>query len=1668
MAFGNSRSEQQAKAKKAVKSSGQVKTVKKEAEKRVKRNYYSTGNRVVDRMSQQTYFNSKPENPKYKALNEQLKDSRLYLRNGRRMNAIADYDKEQGRWNYTGVKKDAYKVNFVRDGSGSHTTKSGKKLKGTRLLSDNMMKEYRRNDKVSTGNLLDNSPIHKVDPTGKPSVSPIKEGFKKASESKNPLKAVGHVAGGFVGAGMKGINEISDALNTLNYGAHGLASGTIEGFNNNGKLDKGELKSALSKGLKKGKKGIMSGLDSSGKYDDARYGWYDTFKALSDDKIERNERRGKLYSEKELKAIDAKLAGAGLVADIGGAILTANAGGLAKAGAKLTSKGSKIAGGAATGLSKVAKIADLGIDIPVADLVRGTNKTFEGAKEAVKVKNVSDVVNKNLKNINKGAKSQAIQEHLVNSTVNKVNKMRGIREVNNGVKIGGFEVVGPKTVQNIADSKLNVPGKALNSLIDQIQAKRRKAGLNPNTIDNLAGTAISKANTKGKLIDIKDLTKEKIQNNIPDMSNLQLMRRNNGEKIIAGKPLSYWAKIEGDIANEVFEKGNISDVLKAEQKTYGGKTLDYYKDMQKQIEQELNYNKSISKGIKTEKSMDNKLSQAIALDDERELRKLNKAKNSFEEMISSRNNNLPKVNQVQSIIQDKPVLKELTQKIRPLKQGDDYLRFTDESSDAFYDYVMKNNPKLYSKLTGESDVIEETINATAKLSNPTKAPTLNDFLSKTKKVDLKKPVEKTKIGKQMPYNNRFSAYSNIEKMFKDPGFKTDKKGILERQAKIEQIAKPLSNKTLSKKDRAEVVNQLNDMFFDGYEVISYNASENNLKQFTDALQRGMDNMYNNVPELLNVALNDFKKYSSSLVDPNYSAKTDFRANKFKTTKTKLNKRKAELNVKIKSGKATVADREELRKIQNTINEFDGWWDKYGRMNPEEWDNFANGKSKELKGYYDALEEHADIAKYNKLGYDDFVTANKGSKEYKKQMQEFSEYMLEEGNENLRDAKRNFEARQNKDGSMSYSPLAEKELAMSDVGEVSFDLNTQINSMRKRYNFEKPQSPKLKVGKGQKLGELPPVQHNLRNLRKVIEKEIDIMYKEPNAYKTMNDAFKQIKMDYVTSLRKMGVDDNKYFHKVVALQNELKANFEKINLQRHSNKEIEMNLQLLARKIEDTFNEIEQSFDLNDGAKNDIYDKIYNKVNQTKTDTPYVSPYPVNEWGEIIEPPSKALNANLSAPNNKVDELINPSIEKPNNGLQGVENTSKINNKNPLLNMYDEITKDYKAGVTGLNPGWHMMNGIQNKLNNGYGIGSLQFDKKLRNQAKDLVTYLEGEKEFLGKKYGRKTPTEGMLNQVVGKNADGSSIKLKDVADVMEMEGLIDSKFLDDVRNNGGNFINDYIRPSGDKSIFGGLGLMQNVRTESYDKATQVLGQLKKGNNLSTGIDMANKYLFDYDAVSDVEKNVLKRIMPFYTYYRKNLPLQLERFANSPRAMSQYIDAKNQFEKGIDNEDKQRRNEWNNDKLQVPGFYKVDQKGNPYNLMFNPSTPWDALMQLPTPNGEGVNNLPSFNPILQSLYEYYGKGEDYFGNKFGEKGNNKNVLQHLLEQVVEPSTGTFGKLNKHEREKDKMSKENEALDLLKILTGVNAKYYKSYQDWGFEDNDDYTPEFKKKVLKNRYN
>ena len=135
---------------------------------------------------------------------------------------------------------------------------------------------------------------------------------------------------------------------------------------------------------------------------------------------------------------------------------------------------------------------------------------------------------------------------------------------------------------------------------------------------------------------------------------------------------------------------------------------------------------------------------------------------------------------------------------------------------------------------------------------------------------------------------------------------------------------------------------------------------------------------------------------------------------------------------------------------------------------------------------------------------------------------------------------------------------------------------------------------------QKLKDLPPVKENLANLRKTIQKEIKYMFENPDKYKEFEGAFKQVKLDYVNSLRSIGVPDEKYFHKVVALQDELKGKMNDILKGGTKNTPLlKMELQKLASRVDETFKGFDDVvLDKIDDVNIKTFDDVVTDLNKT--------------------------------------------------------------------------------------------------------------------------------------------------------------------------------------------------------------------------------------------------------------------------------------------------------------------------------------------------------------------------------------------------------------------------------------------------------------------------------------
>lgn len=131
-----------------------------------------------------------------------------------------------------------------------------------------------------------------------------------------------------------------------------------------------------------------------------------------------------------------------------------------------------------------------------------------------------------------------------------------------------------------------------------------------------------------------------------------------------------------------------------------------------------------------------------------------------------------------------------------------------------------------------------------------------------------------------------------------------------------------------------------------------------------------------------------------------------------------------------------------------------------------------------------------------------------------------------------------------------------------------------------------------------------------------------------------------------------------------------------------------------------------------------------------------------------------------------------------------------------------------------------------------------------------------------------------------------------------------------------------------------------------------------------------KYLFDYNELSKVERDLFKKVWPFYTWMRKNIPLQFEHLVTKPYKYSAiakgirgigYVDPETEIERSARpdyfDDLEAFKTPLQNAFKGVPGLEKFFESDNP--LYFNPNFPFQDLNRV-----EMRDLIASLNPLIK--------------------------------------------------------------------------------------------------------
>jgi hypothetical protein len=344
-------------------------------------------------------------------------------------------------------------------------------------------------------------------------------------------------------------------------------------------------------------------------------------------------------------------------------------------------------------------------------------------------------------------------------------------------------------------------------------------------------------------------------------------------------------------------------------------------------------------------------------------------------------------------------------------------------------------------------------------------------------------------------------------------------------------------------------------------------------------------------------------------------------------------------------------------------------------------------------------------------------------------------------------------------------------------------------------------------------------------------------------------------------------------------------------------------------------------------------------------------------------------------------------------------------KSILGRAYDKWLKAWKTQATVLRPAFHVTNFAGNTFQSFLaGMNPMRFIEAAGWDAAKAKGALDNAPAI-----GRYTPQEidAFMNKygIGGAGHNFTSELLQDGADkvlIAKLNGETLSK----------NPLKHPIRAS---RAFGQW-------VEDFSKRSLFLDQLHKGKSLEDAAATVDKFLFDYGDLTDFEKTYARRLMPFYTWMRKNVPLQAEMVVKKPHAYAAVSKGINDIEdvtkeNGSFNDPRYRAEYLqDNNSIQLP-----TEKGKNRKYL-NTYLPYQDLNKLPIPGGssllDSARDIASgLDPAVKTAVELLTNKSLYFNKPLydedlGVTGDKQKIPDYLniLPDAVKNELFTKVKIN----------------------------------------------------------
>lgn len=254
--------------------------------------------------------------------------------------------------------------------------------------------------------------------------------------------------------------------------------------------------------------------------------------------------------------------------------------------------------------------------------------------------------------------------------------------------------------------------------------------------------------------------------------------------------------------------------------------------------------------------------------------------------------------------------------------------------------------------------------------------------------------------------------------------------------------------------------------------------------------------------------------------------------------------------------------------------------------------------------------------------------------------------------------------------------------------------------------------------------------------------------------------------------------------------------------------------------------------------------------------------------------------------------------------------------------------------------------------------------------------------------GEKITRKEMLEAAKKNGVIGSGWYGKDIQSVINSEVSSKAKnFFDNIKSGKGldPFSRENILMKTNKAV--GQAIEDNARLAHF------IDMVEKGFSFEDAGRSVKKYLFDYNDLTWTEKNILKRLAPFYTWTRKNIPLQIENLIVQPAKYSLLPKAIEQIEnKTASPSTEKYMSSYLRDN--IPVKIRKNKEGNYEYFMLGNWLPSAAAIDFLSQPFENILNMAT--PLIKTPIELWANKSLFFKNTLGEASN----IEYYYKQPTE--------------------------------------------------------------------